>query len=228
MSYSQFPKDYTVATSSRTGLMSGADKSKLNSIEANANNYTLPAATTSTLGGVIADGTTITVNASGGISAATATANAPGIVQPDGTTISVSSGTISAIQATNSAAGIVQPDNISLEIDGATHNLQSKVPYIVSQTVSGYSGSRVWSDDTVEAWGLDETNNTNVTVDLSSYGFTEPPHVLLTPRHTGNAANAPAVTGVTTTEFTMNTYQAAIKIFWKVIGTKQPLPQQAE
>ncbi|MGN1274262.1 MAG: head fiber protein, partial [Thermoguttaceae bacterium] len=192
--YSQFPQTYKLVTSGRPGLMPPDAKNKLDSIETFANNYTLPAATTSTLGGVIPDGTTIDVDASGGISVVTATVNAPGIVQPDGTTISISSGTVSAVSTTNSTAGIGQPDNVSLEVDGTTHKLQSKVPYVVSQSISGYSGSRVWSDDTVEAWGLDETNNTNVTVDLSSYDFTEPPHVILTPRHTGNAANAPAVT----------------------------------
>ena len=40
------------ATSSKAGLMSAADKSKLDGIAAQANKYTLPAATTSVLGGV--------------------------------------------------------------------------------------------------------------------------------------------------------------------------------
>lgn len=62
MSYAQFPRNYAPATSSRPGLMSSTDKSKLDGIEANANNYVLPAATTSALGGVMPDGTTITVS----------------------------------------------------------------------------------------------------------------------------------------------------------------------
>lgn len=141
-----------------------------------------------------------------------------GAVKADGTTISNSSGTLSAVTATNSSAGIVTPDNVSLEIDGTSNKLQSKVPYVTAQSISGDSGYRYWSDGTKEVWGFDETNSTNVTVDISAHNFTNPPHVLLTPRHTGNAANAPAVTAVTATDFTMNTYQAAIKIFWKVIG----------
>lgn len=141
-----------------------------------------------------------------------------GAVKADGTTITNSSGTLSAVTATNSSAGIVTPDNVSLEIDGTSNKLQSKVPYVTAQSISGDSGYRYWSDGTKECWGLDETNSTNVTVDISAHNFTSPPHVLLTPRHTGNAANAPAVTGVTATEFTMNTYQAAIKILWKAIG----------
>lgn len=46
---------YNNATTSAAGLMSGADKAKLDGIAENANNYTLPTATTTTLGGVIVD-----------------------------------------------------------------------------------------------------------------------------------------------------------------------------
>ncbi len=42
----------SAATTSTAGLMSAADKQKLNNIASGANNYTLPAATSSTLGGV--------------------------------------------------------------------------------------------------------------------------------------------------------------------------------
>lgn len=44
---------YNAATPSANGLMSAADKSKLNNIASNANNYTLPNATTSVRGGVL-------------------------------------------------------------------------------------------------------------------------------------------------------------------------------
>ena len=40
------------ATTVKAGFMTAEDKTKLNGIAANANNYTLPAATTNTLGGV--------------------------------------------------------------------------------------------------------------------------------------------------------------------------------
>ena len=43
---------YSAATTSSDGLMSAADKVKLNNIAEKANNYTLPAASTNTLGGV--------------------------------------------------------------------------------------------------------------------------------------------------------------------------------
>ena len=43
---------YPEATGSEAGLMSAADKTKLNSIAANANNYVLPAASSAAIGGV--------------------------------------------------------------------------------------------------------------------------------------------------------------------------------
>lgn len=49
------------------GFMSATDKEKLDGIDAGANAYTLPAATSSTLGGVKPDGTTVTVDADGTI-----------------------------------------------------------------------------------------------------------------------------------------------------------------
>jgi hypothetical protein len=60
--------------------------------------YSLPAATSSTLGGVKPDGTTIT-NSSGAISCTPATSSQLGCVKPDGTTVTVSSGVISAAGA---------------------------------------------------------------------------------------------------------------------------------
>lgn len=53
---------YAAATTSSSGLMSAADKSKLNSIAYGANYYALPTASASTLGGVKVDGTTIVVS----------------------------------------------------------------------------------------------------------------------------------------------------------------------
>lgn len=46
---------YSTATTSADGLMSKSDKTKLNGIAENANNYTLPTASTTTLGGVVVD-----------------------------------------------------------------------------------------------------------------------------------------------------------------------------
>ena len=76
-------------------------KNKLDGIAEGANNYTLPAATTSTLGGVKIDGTSITI-ADGVISAPSgggsytlpiAATDTLGGIKPDGTTITVNSET---------------------------------------------------------------------------------------------------------------------------------------
>ena len=57
--------DISEATTSTSGLMSAADKVKLNGVAENANNYTLPVATSSVLGGVKSGGD-FTVNSSTG------------------------------------------------------------------------------------------------------------------------------------------------------------------
>ena len=58
---------YSTATTSTSGLMSAAMVTKLNGIAEGANNYTLPVATSSALGG-IKSGTDITVDSSGNVS----------------------------------------------------------------------------------------------------------------------------------------------------------------
>lgn len=57
---------YSVATTSANGLMSSSDKSKLDGIDSEANNYSLPTASSSTLGGVK---TTSTVTSNSGYTA---------------------------------------------------------------------------------------------------------------------------------------------------------------
>lgn len=68
-SYKAVLDNLNPATTETDGLMSSTDKVKLNGIEASANNYSLPIASTSTLGGVKVDGTTISINGSGVITA---------------------------------------------------------------------------------------------------------------------------------------------------------------
>lgn len=52
----------STATTSANGLMSSSDKTKLNGIATNANNYSLPTASSSTLGGVKSSTTGTTAN----------------------------------------------------------------------------------------------------------------------------------------------------------------------
>jgi len=58
---------YGLATQSVAGLMSGGDKTKLDGIDTNANNYSLPPATTTALGG-IKIGTNLSIDANGVVS----------------------------------------------------------------------------------------------------------------------------------------------------------------
>lgn len=58
---------YSAATQSAAGLMSAVDKAKLDGIDNNANKYTLPVATTTTLGGIKAGGD-ITIDSTGVVS----------------------------------------------------------------------------------------------------------------------------------------------------------------
>ena len=58
---------YSNATTGAAGLMSATDKAKLDGIATEANKYTLPVATTTTLGGV-KSGTDITVDSNGNVS----------------------------------------------------------------------------------------------------------------------------------------------------------------
>lgn len=58
----------TMATPSQNGHMSTSDKSKLDGIANNANNYSLPPATTGRLGGIIV-GTNLSIDGSGRLSA---------------------------------------------------------------------------------------------------------------------------------------------------------------
>lgn len=58
----------TMATPSQDGHMSSSDKSKLDGIANNANNYSLPVATTGSLGGIIV-GNNLTIDPSGRLNA---------------------------------------------------------------------------------------------------------------------------------------------------------------
>ena len=92
---------YSAATQSAAGLMSADDKKKLDGIGANANQYSLPDATTSTKGGVIV-GTNISVS-SGTISVANASTSAKGVVQLSSATNSTSTTLAATASAVKSA-----------------------------------------------------------------------------------------------------------------------------
>lgn len=100
--YQIISKDhYDLATTSLPGLISAADKSKLDGIAAGANKYTLPTASASTLGGVKI-GSNIAIS-SGVISVADGTTSAKGVVQLTNSTSSTSTTTAATPASVKSA-----------------------------------------------------------------------------------------------------------------------------
>lgn len=128
-----------VVTTSTNGLMSASDKSKLDAIEAKANNYVLPTASSSVLGGVKI-GTNINVS-SGAISVPTASGSVAGvtIVYPAAscTTFSSDSGTITPLAAQKAAKmfSITRPTKCS-END----------PYPIKSSTVETNGIVRWAD----------------------------------------------------------------------------------
>ena len=106
---------YSNATTDAAGLMSADDKSKLNGIAANANNYSLPTASASTLGG-IKIGTGLTIDSSGVVSV---TGQTVGTV----TGISVNGGSKSP-----DSSGIITLDNYWKSGDSRTANTVLSAP----------------------------------------------------------------------------------------------------
>ena len=89
---------YSNATTSADGLMSSADKTKLDGVDTSANNYTLPTASSSTLGGITI-GTGLSIDGSGVVTAS----GSGGIALTD----------LSVTQNTASGSGSLSYDNTS-------------------------------------------------------------------------------------------------------------------
>lgn len=112
------------ATTSADGLLSKTDKSKLDGIATGANNYSLPTASASTLGGVKV-GTNLSIS-NGVLSASvpTATSSVLGGVKT-GSNITNSSGTISLTKENVTAALGFTPSSISGGVSGVKGNYES-------------------------------------------------------------------------------------------------------
>ena len=137
---------YQNATESDSGLMSAADKTKLNGIEAGANDYSLPVATDSVLGGV-KQGTNVSIDANGTISATDTTYTA-------GTNVQISDqNVISATDTTYSAGTNIQ---ISAgNVISATDTVYT-LPPATTSTLGGViigSGVNVAADGTISVSG---------------------------------------------------------------------------
>ena len=178
---------YGEATQDQSGLMSANDKKKLDNIEANANNYTLPVATTTRLGGVKA-GNNITISGDGTISAtdtnttyevmegATSEANGqsglvPAPTQGQQTRFLRGDGTwqvptnTTYTNATQSKDGLMSSED-KTKLDGIAKNANNYVHPTTpgnKHIPSGGSTGQVlkWSADGTAVWGTD--NNTTYT-----------------------------------------------------------------
>ena len=181
---------YGEATQDQSGLMSANDKKKLDNIEANANNYTLPVATTTRLGGVKA-GNNITISGDGTISAtdtnttyevmegATSEANGqsglvPAPTQGQQTRFLRGDGTwqvptnTTYTNATQSKDGLMSATD-KTKLDGIAENANNYVHPTTpgnKHIPSGGSTGQVlkWSADGTAVWGTDnDTTYTDAT-----------------------------------------------------------------
>lgn len=128
---------YSAATTSADGLMSSTDKTKLDGIAANANNYTLTAATANDLGGIKV-GTNLSIDSNGVLSASGGSYTLPeattttlgGIIV--GMNLSIdNSGVLSATDttysaATTSTAGLMSAAD-KTKLDGYIYATQSEI-----------------------------------------------------------------------------------------------------
>ena len=110
------PAALSAATTSGLGTVSVAAvaTSGINNV---SGAISLATASTSQLGGVLIDGSTITIS-SGTISAATATSSAVGVVKPDNSTITINAGVLSVASASSSQLGAIKFDGTTLVLNG--------------------------------------------------------------------------------------------------------------
>ena len=136
---------YSTATTSASGLMSAADKKKLDAIDANANNYTHPSYTQRSSGLY-----KITVDATGHVSAVTAVAKsditALGIPAQDTTY------TLSSFGITASAAELNY-------VDGVTSNIQTQLNNKLSTTATAAAASKLATARNINGMSFDGTAN---------------------------------------------------------------------
>ena len=141
--------------------------------------YVLPTASTSTIGGVTVDGSSITVNGSGVISTSvyslpTASTSTIGGVKVDGTTVTISNGIISAASAyslpiaTTGSIGGVKVDGTTITVNGSVTissiPASSRTPVsntttvifpgsTVNLTIVGYKGYALYKVQTFSSAG---------------------------------------------------------------------------
>jgi len=127
-------------------------------------------ATTSVRGGVIPDGTIITVDGTGHITVPVGSSGAKGVVEVDNTTITAASGVISAATATGSVKGISKPDGTTISISGG-------VISVITSNSLGTNGWRKNSDGTIEQWGTVAANQAASVTQTITFPLTFPNNI---------------------------------------------------
>ena len=125
---------YSDVTTTTHGLMTASDKVKLNGIESNANNYSLPIAGSSTLGGVKV-GTNLSINSSGVLSATDTTYS----------------------NATTSVSGLMSASD-KTKLNGIESEANKYV--LPTATSSALGGIKVGSNLSIDANGVVSATNT--------------------------------------------------------------------
>ena len=151
---------YSAATQSAAGLMSAADKKKLDGVATGANAYSLPTASSSTLGGVK---TTSTVTSTSGLTACPIISGVP-YYKDTNNTYSLSSFGITATAAElNKLDGITATTAELNYTDGVTSNIQTQLnaKQAKHSTISVTLSSSSWSSktQTVTASGVTTSNS---------------------------------------------------------------------
>ena len=169
---------YGAATTAAAGLMSAEDKVKLNGIATNANNYSLPSATSSVLGGVKIGSNISVSNGTISLSKANVTA-ALGYTPPTANT------TYSA--ATTAAAGLMSAED-KVKLNGiATSANNYSLP---SATSSVLGGVKIGSNISVSN-GTISLSKANVT---SALGYTPPSSTYSHPTFTARSSGLYKIT----------------------------------
>lgn len=133
---------YSNATSSMAGLMSASDKSKLDGIAAGANNYSLPTASRTTLGGVK---TTSTITSSSGYTACPIIGGVP-YYKDTNTTY-----TLSSFGITASATELNYTDGVTSNIQTQLNN---KLEWTDTNTIKGINARAAGFNNTTTKIGL--------------------------------------------------------------------------
>lgn len=146
------------ATTTTAGLMSSSDKSKLDGVETNANNYVLPTASDTTLGGVkVGSGLSINDDILSADPIPDATTSASGLMSAtDKTKLDGLSPYTLPAATTSSLGGIKVGSGLSIDNTGELSADQYQLPIASSSTLGGVkvgSGISIASDGTISTTG---------------------------------------------------------------------------